>query len=176
MKSLPKIKKLSANKLAFICIITAIIVVNLSIAKYKSYVNSVASTTVALMANDTYVEFSDEIKGYPGSNPKIYVINITNKENNKVCEVSQKFNIKIEREEINNLPIEISLYKDINCTQILEADANGYYEQENFKFQAGEEATKTVYLKINWPEARKNPAYAFEIDYFALHIKSTQID
>ena len=35
---------------------------------------------------------------------------------------------------------------------------------------------KPLYLKIIWPETKKNASYAFEIDYFALHIISTQID
>lgn len=168
--------KISKVKLIFLAILTTIVIVNLSLSRYKSFVVGTTSANVALMAHDVDVDFSDEIKGYPGCDPKIFAINLTNKENNKICEVKQKFKMKIEREETANLPIEIALYKDAGCTQIIETDENGYYNQDDFIFDAGVEQTKTIYLKIIWPEARKNPAYAFEIDYFALHIVSSQVD
>ncbi len=171
-----KTKRISSFPILFFTIITTVIIVNLSVAKYKSITESIDSVQVAVMANDTYVQFDDEISGYPGCEPKVYAINITNKENDKICEVKQKFKIKIEREETTNLPIEIDLYKDAACTQIIDKNEDGYYEKEDYYFDAGVEQTKTFYIKIIWPEARKNATYAFEIDYFDVHVISTQID
>ena len=176
VKETKRIKKLSVGKLIFFFVITAIVVVNFSVAKYKSAVTNIDTVTVALMAQDAYVEFENEIYGHPGDAPKVYAIRLSNKENEKICEVTQKYKMKIEREETQNLPIEIALYKDASCTQILSTDVNGYYEEEDYIFDAGVEQSKTVYLKIIWPEARKNASYAFEIDYFNLHIISTQVD
>lgn len=175
-KTKAKSIKLPITPLIMLTIIAVAIVVDLSIAKYKSATNAIDSVQVAIMANDAYIEFDDEIKGYPGCDPKIYEINVTNKENEKICEVKQKYKFKIEREESKNLPIEIALYKDSGCTQILNTNEDGYYEDETFLLEEGIEQTNKVYLKIIWPETKKNASYAFEIDYFALHIISTQID
>ena len=178
IKKKPKAKsiKLPIIPLILLTIIAVAIVVDLSIAKYKSATNAIDSVQVAIMANDAYIEFDDEIKGYPGCEPKIYEINVTNKENEKICEVKQKYKFKIEREESKNLPIEISLYKDCGCKHILNSNEDGYYEDETFVLEEGVEQTNKVYLKIIWPELKKNASYAFEIDYFALHIISSQID
>ena len=86
-------KKLKIPKgiLIFISIVTGIIVIGFSLSKYESSSQSIKTARVALMASDAYAEFDDDIKGYPGCAPKIYELTITNKEENKICEVSQKY-------------------------------------------------------------------------------------
>ena len=131
---------------------------------------------MALMANDIYADFGEGIKGYPGCEPQIYEIEITNKEEEKICEVAQKYLVKIERDESVNIPLEISLYKDANCSEILAPNANNFYDETDFRFNAGEEGSKKLYLKLNWPKVYKNSSYAFEIDYVRIHIIAEQID
>ena len=128
------------------------------------------------MAGDAYVGLEKDIMLYPGCEPKVYEVIITNKEDNKVCEVTQKYQLKIERGDSSNLPIEISLYKDSNCTQQLTPNGNGYYTSDEYVFQAGVEESKTKKEKISWQNSSQNPSYAFEIDYFRIHIISEQID
>ena len=177
MKQIQKSKKsLNLKVVILLCIVTAVIVISLSISKYESKVKFVDSTTVALMASDVYAPVGDEIKGYPGCDPYIYEIVLTNKESDKICEVSQKYAFSIEREDNVNLPIQIALYKDIDCTELLTANQDGFYESNEFKFDAGQEQSRKFYLKVTWPESYKNPSYTFEIDYFRIHVLVDQID
>ena len=168
--------KIPKGVLIFISVITGIIVVGFSLSKYESSSQMMATARVALIASNAYVEFDDDIKGYPGCEPKIYELTITNKEENKICEVTQKYSIKIENSEFENLPLEVSIYKDAECTDEIIPDTNGYYKQDDFIFYSGVEGSKKVYLKVEWPVTSKNPAYAFEVDYFRVRIIGEQLD
>ena len=169
-------KKINRVLLLFLLIITVIIVISFSISKYESRIQISGTARVALMASDTYVDLENDIMLYPGCEPKVYEVVITNKQDDKICEVTQKYQLKIERGETANLPIDITLYKDANCTQQLTPNGNGYYTSDEYVFQAGVEQSKTFYAKVSWQNSSKNPSYAFEIDYFRIHIISEQID
>lgn len=169
-------KKVNKVILLFLLILTAIIVVNISISKFESMGQLSGTSRVALMASDAYVDLDDDIMLYPGCEPKVYEVIITNKEENKICEVTQKYQLKIEKGETANLPIDISLYKDANCTQELIPNGNGYYSSDDYVLQAGVEESKIFYAKISWQNSSKNPSYAFEIDYFRIRIISEQVN
>ncbi len=171
-----KIKKIATGKLIFLFLITAIIVVGFSLSKYETKLEIMGTSKIAIMANDVYVDIENTLQGYPGCNPYVYEIIITNKENEKICEVAQKYVIKIEKEESQNLPLEVELYKDVACTQRITKNGAGYYNDVDFVFDANIEQTNKVYLKVNWPSDNKNPANAFEIDYFRILVNSDQIN
>ncbi len=168
--------KIPKGVLIFVSLITGMIVISFSLSKYESSSQTISTARVALIKNDVYVDFNEDIKGFPGCEPEICELTITNKQDDIICEVSQKYSIKVENSKSENLPLEISIYKDLECTDEIIPDANGYYRQEDFKFQAGIEGSKKVYLKIEWKELNKNPIYAFEIDYLRVRIIGEQID
>ena len=93
-----------------------------------------------------------------------------------ICEVSQKFTIVIEREQNINIPLNFTLYKDENCTEIISTDENGNYSSEDFKLTAGIDETKTYYLKVRWPEKENNTELSWEIGYLKINVLVEQID
>ena len=173
-------KKKNTKKLIYkfavsIIIILIIIGINVAIARYKSSLSGNSSSAIAIMANDVYVDISKNISGYPGSDT-ICPIVITNKDDKGICEVAQKFEISIERQNEENIPINFSIYKDAQCTQEITKNENDVYTDENFKMDAGTEQTKRIYLKITWPENANDDYLSYEIESFRLHIAATQIN
>lgn len=167
--------KMTISRLIMALIITTIIVLIFSLSRYSSTVATRNTTKIAAMANDVNISIEDTIDGYPGSEAYVYPISITNSLDGKICEISQKFNLKITGLEEANIPLEIGLYKDSSCNNKI-TDNNGVYESEEFKFNAGVEETKNFYLKINWPSNKNSDFYSLEIDYLKINITLTQID
>lgn len=174
MKKKEKIFEL--HNLIFIIIITTTIIIGYTLSRYESKIEGRGTTTIAVMADTVSTNIEVPLEGYPGSESIIAPITLANKENGKVCEVSQKYTIEIEKQDAENIPLNYSLYKDEYCTEIIETDENGKYTSEDFTFKPGIEESKTYYLKIDWPEDQKSELYAFEIEYFNIKVVSTQID
>ena len=168
--------KIKSHNLIFLCFITTIIILSISFSRYESTVARDSTTRVAIMATDVLVDAQVPIGAYPGSDPIVCPIVITNKDGDRVCEVAQSFSLEIKRSAIENLPLTYALYKDEYCTEILEPDENGIYSEENFKFTADRQQELTVYLKINWPEDKNNESYALEIEHFAIKVLANQMD
>ncbi len=169
-------RKFKVHNLMFLYIVTTIFVTIISFSKYVSTIATDRKAVIAAMANDvSSINIDLPQEAYPGFEV-VYPIVITNKENDKICDVAQEFTLKIEREENENIPLEYSLYKDEFCTQEMSKDENGNYISNDFKLKAGEEDSRTYYLKIVWPEEENDEYLAFEIGYFSVTIVSTQID
>lgn len=163
-------------KILIICIITSILSIELTLAGYKSSTNLMSAATVALMANNTTIEIENNLEGYPGCEPIVCPIILTNVKDNKVCKVGQKYSISVDRTQFQNIPLEFSLYKDENCTEILAPNENFVYTDESFIFEAGVETSITYYLKVEWPEDKNNSDFAFEVEYFKINVDVEQID
>ncbi len=172
-----KIQKNNITRLMFFCIISTLIVVNFSLSKFKTTTAPTEATTrVAVMASNITADINANLKVYPGCDPIVCPIELTNNDGEKTCEVSQTFTISVEKNDLANLPITFALYKDENCTEIIEPNEDGIYISEEFKFNANARETKKYYLKASWPEEKNNESYAFEIDCFKLNINVTQVD
>ena len=153
-----------------------LILLSASVGTFSRYVSMVYGNTiarVALFGHNTKVEMKN-IKGKPGD-VKIIPIEITNTKNDKVCEVSQEFTIYINRKYGKNLPLNINLYKDKDCTELIHI-SDKVYTNEDFKFEAGKNQTKKYYLKIEWPSNSSSVDNAFEIDYFTIDFRVVQVD
>ena len=159
----------------FIYVITTIIVTVFSFSKYVTTVSTDNKAKLAAMANSMSVDIALTQEVYPGF-AMVFPIEITNKDEEKVCDVAQEFILRIDRAEMENLPLVFSLYNDEFCTNEIEALEKDVFEAENFEFAAGVEETKTYFLKVYWPENEKNEALAFEIGYFSVEIIATQVD
>ena len=171
-----KTRKRTIIKILILSFITTILSIELTLASYKSKINMQAATNIAVMASNVTADIENTLEGYPGCEPIVCPITLTNKDNGKICQIAQKFSISVNRKNIENLPLVFSLYKDQTCTEILEPDENGVYANDEFVFKAGIEDVQTYYLKIEWPEEEKNADLAFEIDYFELEIITEQVD
>ena len=171
-----KIKqKIKFHNLLFIYVVTTIIVSVVSFSRYVTTVSRESVTKVAAMANNLSVDMSIPNSAYPGFET-VYPIVISNKEEDRVCEVAQKYSIKIIRENNINIPLEFALYKDEYCTIPISKNEDNMYVDDDFYFEAGVEQTQNVYLKIVWPEEQNSEYYAFEIGYFSINIIGEQID
>lgn len=168
--------RLSISKLIILLIVTSMIVMIFSLSRYKATVATQDVTKVAIMGNNVNFNIENSISGYPGCTDMLYPIQITNEDENQICEVTQKFNMKLTGLEEANIPLEINLYRDSACTNKMNANENGIYESNDFKFSAGVKNTITVYLKIRWPANKNSDYYALEIDYFKINVELTQID
>ena len=171
-------KKLSLKDLLMIVIVSTLFVGTLTFSKFSTTLTTNRSNTrVAVMSNDVSFSIEDTIKGYPGFSAEPYRIVLTNKENGKVCEVAQRFNIEMKIEGEENLPLEIGLYKDIACqNKLVDDDNDSVFESDDFRFLANQEGTKTYYLKINWPENKNSSNYFLELSYLKINFVITQVD
>ncbi len=104
----------------------------------------------------------------------IHEVNITNCKDEKVCEVSEEFNLSFNA--TKNLPLNIKIFKDRNLKQELISNDKGYYEDESFKFEAGVESQVTIYIRIEWDSAVNDYTYSQEIDSVILCANLTQLD
>ncbi len=170
-----KEKKIKLHNLIFIYIITTIIVTVFSFSKYVTTVSRDNKAQLAAMATNMSVNIALTQEAYPGFS-MVFPVEISNTENGRVCDVSQEFILKIDSAEMENLPLEFSLYNDEFCTSEIEEIEKDTFMSENFKFAAGVEETKTYFLKVYWPENEKNESLAFEIGYFSVEILATQVD
>lgn len=171
-----RLKNLSLSKLTFILIITTIIVTELTLSQYSTTLSRQEEAVIAIMGSDVSLNIVTPQDIYPGSAPAVIPIILTNKENNKVCDVSQEFSLSLERSELENIPFEYALYEDSNCTKVLETNQAGEYVNSDFSFKAGIEDSITYYLKLTWPEEYNQENYAFEIDYIKVKVKTSQLD
>ena len=169
-------KEIKLPKLLFFFFITTVIVTELTLSKYSSTATSSDAITVALFANDVTTTITAPQNIYPGSDPVIIPITVTNKENEKVCQVSETFVIDLMENENPNIPLEYSLCKDSTCSSTISKNSDGHYTDSTFNFEANKEKSKTYYLKVYWPEQYNDSSYAFEIDYVNLKFIITQKD
>ena len=169
-------RKVSFFKLMFFCLMTTIIVVELTFSRYATTLSKTTNAVIALMANDVSTDIIIPDGIYPGSEPSIITVSVKNEDNGKISQVSQKYMMKIVRNGQVNIPFEFELYKDENCTQLLKMNENGYYYDTGFTFDAGVKKEHTYYLKVYWPEEYNDSSYAFEIDYISFLIDIIQLD
>ena len=167
--------KFKLHNLLFIYIATTVIVTVVSFSKYVTTVSTDSTAKIAIMANSVSIDLGIPKDAYPGYET-IYPIILSNEDEGKICEVTQKYIIKIKRDSFENIPIEFELYKDEYCTESVEKDENGYYIAEEFILDANQRQTNTHYLKIYWPEEYNDANLAFEIGYFTIDVISTQLD
>lgn len=96
-----------------------------------------------------------------------YTVNITNYEEESICQVAEEFNINVITS--TNIPLNIGMYKDANYTEEFTSD-------DSFRFNAGVKEELTVYIRIEWDAGFSDYSYSQEVDIITLYINITQID
>lgn len=165
-------RKIIKNILFFSVLMTSLTMITLS--KFATGTYGLSTARVALFGNNTSVEITN-IKGKPGD-ITIIPIEVSNVLNGKTSEVAETFTIYVNRDYGSNLPLNLNLYKDRECTSIIYRDEYNNYFDDEFFFLPKKGETKTYYLKIEWPKDSNDSANAFEIDYLSLYFRVTQVD
>ena len=157
--------------LLLLCIITSIILVSVSISKYKNVMSVSDSVQVAVPIINLEENVLD-VRINPTDTEKDYVFKVSNKEEDKKSEVSMQYTLEIKN--TNNLPLKFELYNyangaivgenllSNNKTQIIPLKLND--EEQEYQ------------LKIKWNQENKNYQYAKVIDYVQIVLDSSQID
>ena len=148
-------------------IIVTLIFSGVSISKFSTTVSSNAETRVAIMAEDVVCNLKDQIFLAPGETEEI-VITLTNKEDGKVCEVSQQYSM-IVRNLSDNLELNQEYFLIDGLQEVKVDKVDGIFE-------ASKEKSVTYKIKITWPNVPQPETSAFEVDALQVVINTEQID
>ena len=125
---------------------------------------AVMATDVQLVLEDAYI--------CPGETKEI-VLTVANYQENRICEVAQKYSVKVTSLlEKSNIPLEIQIY-EISEDDTTETRVTGGIEKT---FLAGVKEKDQYRIMVVWPEEENSAAYAFELDAIAVTINAEQVD
>ena len=157
--------------LLLLCIITSIILVSVSISKYKNVMSVSDSVQVAVPIINLEENVLD-VRINPTDTEKDYVFKVSNKEEDKKSEVSMQYTLEIKN--TNNLPLKFELYNYANGAIVGEnLLSNNKTQIIPLKLNDEEQGYQ---LKIKWNQENKNYQYAKVIDYVQIVLNSSQID
>ena len=187
-KIMPKRNNRHKRKLPLTVVLTYLIVVTLvatgvSLSSYVTTASGEDTVRVAVMANSVSVNLSTSVLPIAPGEEKIIQISISNFEENnadkKVCEVAQEYKLNVESMLIqhgasqSNLPLKWAIYTNADCTQQAPVGAD---QKVVGTFSAGEEQTKTYWIKFVWPADASSANYVGELDAYQLMISAEQLD
>lgn len=159
------------NILALLCIVTAIILISVSISKYTNVISGIDSAQVAVPIINLE-ENTLDININPNDTEKEYVFKVSNKDENKTSEVAMEYTLEIKN--TNNLPVEFELY---SCKSGVTDSTNLLDNNKTSQIKLGLNDEEQEYkLKIKWNQENKNYKYAKVIDYVQIVLNSSQID
>lgn len=181
------------KKLRFViiplCLISAIVLLYITMSKYESSSTSTANIEVAFYILDTdYKSMSINLSSInPRVEPYIYMFTIANNDGKNRTETALEYDLDIKT--TTNLPLTFELYLNENyndtgakntITQdIVEQDEYGTYfrklstETKQFGFKKNE--VNTYYLVVYFPEIYKTIEYQDIIEAVQINVNSKQI-
>ena len=138
-----------------------------SFSKFASTSSEEDCARVAVMAMDTSCVIDRELAIAPGETVD-FTIQLTNKQNDQICEVAQNYSMTVE-----NLTNNMGL----DCAYFL-IDGAGETKKDTVSgtFHAGIEEVVTYKVKITWPQVPQPASSAFEVDGLKVVIKTEQVD
>lgn len=147
---------------------------SVTFSSYVSTAEGQSTARVAIMAANATVPVTAPISGAPGERSDPIAVTVTNKENNKVCEVTQRYTIEAEiwkpQDQTTNIPeLVCEFYSDQNCQNKLTAAPTGI-------MNAGEPTSVTYYVAVRWPGPTAAADLAFEIDALQITVIAEQVD
>lgn len=183
-----KVKKLKFVIIP-LCLITAIILLYITMSKYESSSTSTANIEVAFYILDTdYKSMNINLSSInPRVEPYIYTFTISNNDGKNRTQTALEYDLDIKT--TTNLPLSFELYmnenyNDTNATNIItkdnvEQDEYGTYfrkistQTKQFGFKKNE--TNTYYLVVYFPEIYKSIEYQDIIEAVQINVNSKQI-
>jgi len=145
-------------------VVVTLLLTGVTLSGYVTSASALDVARVAIMASSATIT-SGTIPGHPGATV-VKKIEISNKQDDTVCEVAQKYEITV-RNLTENLPLTFAFFKDEACT--VPAELTG-------SFAAGEAAKTDYYLRIHWPAENNQAKLAFELDAYEVKIIAQQVD
>ena len=137
------------------------------LARYTTTSEGEDAARVAVMAMDTSYVIENPISIAPGED-KTIEITLTNKKNNRICEVAQNYSMTVENI-TNNMELSFKYFLVSGAGNINEDSVSG-------TFKAGVEETVTYKIKIAWTGNPRPASSAFEVDGLKIVIKAEQVD
>ena len=148
-------------------LVATLLFTGVSFSKFATTSSGEDSARVAVMAIDTTHVIAQELPIAPGETND-FTITLTNKENDRVCEVTQNYSMTVENL-TNNMALSYEYYLVENGTETKKDAVTG-------TFGAGIEEAVTYKIKITWNGAPQPAASAFEVDGLEIVIKAEQVD
>lgn len=156
--------------LAYLLVAT-LIATGVTFSGYVTEAYGSDSARVAVMATDVTVTLTGDQFIAPGEEVT-FGFTVANYENNKVCEVAQKYTIQ-----------EIKLLSNPDGTENLKGITFTVMDGEKTvnlpytdQFAAGENQAKTFTIKANWPAGNYGEEMSFEVDAIEITVNAEQID
>lgn len=138
-----------------------------SFSKFATTSSGEDSARVAIMAMDTSYVIAEELPIAPGETV-VFTVTLTNKEDNQICEVTQKYSMYVENLTSNmSLSYEYFLIDGTNETK---------QDPVAGTFYAGVEGSATYKIKITWTGVPQPAGSAFEVDALKIVVKAEQVD
>lgn len=150
-------------------LVATLLVTGVTFSGYITTATGGDEARVAVMAGEVRVDMGDtELLIGPGDSEKIKVT-VSNQSGTRTCEVAQRYELSVQRVlgDDENLPVTYGFYKDEACSEL--CDGKG-------ELNAGTAHEVEYWLKVEWPEEKNNPLYAWEIEALELHATAEQID
>ena len=132
-------------------------------ARYSVSDTAADSARVAVMASGVQGFTTEPVSIAPGEEKEIKFTLTNGNGAGKTCEVALDYTISVVNRE-NNLPLTWQLYKNGSAAGYTGSFSANVYEQNEY------------ILKVKWPEDKKNPDLAFEVDVLEITITAEQVD
>lgn len=172
MKRTGKYEKKNKMRLPLSAYLTYLLVATLlftgvSFSKFATTSSGEDSARVAVMAMDTSYVIAEELPIAPGETVE-FTVTLTNKEEDRICEVTQNYFMTVENL-TNNMALSYDYFLMDGANAKVQDSVSG-------TFHAGVEESATYKIKITWTGTPQPASSAFEVDGLKIVIKTEQVD
>lgn len=148
-------------------LVATLLFTGVSFSKFATTSSGEDSARVAVMAMDTSYVIAEELPIAPGETVE-FTVTLTNKEEDRICEVTQNYFMTVENL-TNNMALSYDYFLMDGANEKVQDFVSG-------TFHAGVEESATYKIKITWTGAPQPASSAFEVDGLKIVIKTEQVD
>ena len=148
-------------------LVATLLFTGVSFSKFATTSSGEDSARVAVMAMDTSYVIAEELPIAPGETVD-FTVTLTNKEDNRICEVTQNYSMYVENL-TNNMSLAFEYFLVEGASETKQDSVAG-------TFYAGVEESVTYKIKITWTGAPRPASSAFEVDGLKIVVKTEQVD
>lgn len=148
-------------------LVATLLFTGVSFSKFATTSSGEDSARVAVMAMDTSYVIAEELPIAPGETVE-FTVTLTNKEEDRICEVTQNYFMTVENL-TNNMALSYDYFLMDGANEKVQDSVSG-------TFHAGVEESATYKIKITWTGAPQPASSAFEVDGLKIVIKTEQVD
>lgn len=148
-------------------LVATLLFTGVSFSKFAATTSENETAEVAVMAMDTSYVIAEDLSIAPGETVE-FTVTLTNKKDNRICEVKQNYSMSVENL-TNNMALAFDYFRMDGTTETKLDSVTG-------TFSANIEESTTYKIKITWTGAPQPASSAFEVDGLRIVIKTEQID